>query len=195
MQRTYKATGIVYDTDGVAVTDLPDTLTVTAENEDGVADAISDRTGWCVESINAIELVIPTSKELFEEYNQVHAKAEDALTSLLDKRGVISINVKAYTENNLVDPCVFSQTDKNGYGALVSIDTIHKDERRGWVADCVNEDEDAWGTLDLDSHDFDAEDLLFILKTVEEIFRLADEEHQGKVLAAGEDYEKLTENN
>lgn len=194
MQRTYKATGIIYDTDGIAVTNLPDALTVTAENEDGVADAISDRTGWCVESIKAIELVIPTSKELFEEYNQVHAKAENALNDLLDKRGVTSINVKAYTENNVIDPCVFSQEDKNGYGARISIDTIRKDERRGWVADCVNEDEVAWGTLNLDSHDFDAEDLLFILKTVEDIFRLADEEHHGKVLAAGEDYEDLEEN-
>lgn len=194
MQRTYKATGIVYDTDGVAVTNLPDALIVTAENEDGVADAISDRTGWCVKAINAIKLIIPTSEELFEQYNQIHAKAEVALTSLLDQRGVTSINVKAYTENNLVDPCVFSQEDKNGYGARISIDTIRKDEKRGWVADCVDEDEDAWGTLDLNSHDFDAEDLLFILKSVEDIFRLADEEHHGKVLAAGVDYDDLEEN-
>lgn len=194
MQRTYKASGIIYDTDGVAVADLPDTLTVTAENEEGVADAISDRTGWCVESINTIELVIPTSKELFEEYNQVHAKTEDALTSLLDKRGITSINVKAYTENNLVDQFSFSQTDKNGYGVLVSIDTIRKDEKRGWVADCVDEDWNAWGTLDLDSQDFEAEDLLWILQTVEDIFKLADEEHHGKVLAAGEDYDDIKKN-
>ncbi len=99
MQRTYKASGIVYDTDGSSVADLPDALIVTAENEEGVADAISDRTGWCVKSINAIELVIPTSEDLFEEYNQVHAKAEDALTSLLNKRRVTSINVKGYTDN------------------------------------------------------------------------------------------------
>lgn len=194
MQRTYKATGIVYDTDGVAVTNLPDALTVTAENEEGVADAISERIGWCVESIKVIELVIPTSEELFEEFNQVHAKTEDAVNDLLDKRDVTSINVKAYTENNLIDPCAFSKEDKNGYGARISIDTIRKDEKRGWVADCVDEDEDAWGTLKLDSHEFEAEDLLFILKTVEDIFRLADEEHHGKVLAAGEDYEDLEEN-
>ena len=194
MQKTYKATGIIYDTDGAAVNNLPDALIVTAENEGGVADAISDRTGWCVKAIKAIKLIIPTSKELFEEYNQVHAKAEVALTSLLDKRGVTSINVKAYTENNLVDRCSFSQTDKNGYGALVSIDTIRKNEKRGWVADCVDEDEDAWGTLDLDSQDFDAEDLLWILQTVEDIFKLADEEHHGKVLAAGEDYDDLKKN-
>lgn len=194
MQRTYKATGIVYDTDGAAVTNLPDALTVTADNEDGVADAISDRIGWCVKAIKAIELVIPTSKKLFEEYNQVHAKAENAVNDLLDKRGVTSINVKAYTENNLVDPCVFSKEDKNGYGARISIDTIRKDEKLGWVADCVDEDEDAWGTLNLDSHDFDAEDLLWILQTVEDIFRLADEEHHGKVLAAREDYDDLEEN-
>lgn len=194
MQRTYKASGIIYDTDGIAVNDLPDTLTVTAENEDGVADAISDCTGWCVKSIDTIELVIPTSEELFEELNQVHTKAENALSDLLNKRGVTSINVKTYTENNIVDSCVFDKEDKNGYGARISIDTIRKDKKRGWMADCVDEDEDAWGTLDLDSREFDAEDLLFILKTVEDIFRHADEECHGKVLAAGEDYDDLQEN-
>lgn len=186
MKRTYKATGIVYDTDGVDVTNLPDALTVTAENEDGIADAISELTGWCVESINAIELVIPTSEELFEEYNQVHAKAEDALTSLLDKRRVTSINVKA--------SCTFNKTDKNGFTVRVSIDTIHKDERRRWVADCVDQDWNAWGTLDLDSHDFDAEELLFILKTVEDIFRHADEKDPCKGLVNWEDYDDLEEN-
>lgn len=194
MQRTYKATGIVYDTDGIAVTNLPDALTVTAENEDGVADAISDRTGWCVKAIKAIKLIIPTSKELFEEYNQVHAKTEVALASLLDKRGVTSINVWTYTENNLVDMFSYGQTDKNGYGVSVRIKTIRKDEKRSWVADCVDEEGDAWGTLNLDSQDFDTEDLLYILQTVEDIFRLADEEHHGKVLPAGEDYDDLKEN-
>lgn len=194
MKRTYKATGIVYDTDGIAVTNLPDALTVTAESEDGVADAISERTGWCVKAIKAIELVIPTSKELFEEYDQIHAKAENAVNDLLDKRGVTSINVKAYTEKNIVESCIFDKADKNGFGARISIDTIRKDERLGWVADCVDEDENAWGTLDLDSHDFDAEDLLFILKTVEDIFRHADENDHCKILAAGEDYDDLEEN-
>lgn len=191
MQRTYKATGIVYDTDGVAVTNLPDALTVTAENEDGVADAISDRIGWCVKAIKAIELVIPTSQELFEEYNRVHAKAENAVNDLLDKRGVTSINVKAYTDNNIFDTCYFNLTDKHGCGVRVSIDTIHKDEKRGWVADCIDEDWNVWGTLDLDSHEFDAEDLLFILKTVEDIFQHADENNHGKVLAAGENYDDV----
>jgi len=193
MQKTYKATGIIYDTDGVAVNDLPDTLTVTAENGDGVADAISDCTGWCVKSIDTIELVIPTSEELFEELNQVHTKAENALSDLLNKRGVTSINVKTYTENDIVDACIFDKEDKNGYGAHISIDTIRKDKKHGWMADCVDEDEDTWGTLDLDSRDFDAEDLLFILKTVEDIFQHADDECHGKVLAAGEDFDDLQE--
>lgn len=194
MQRTYKASGIIYDTDGIPAECLPDTLTVTAENEDGVADAISEHTGWCVESINAIELVIPTSEELFEEYNQVHAKAEDALTSLLDKRRVTCINVKGYTEKHNIDPCAFNKTDKNGYAVRVNIDTIHKDKKRSWVAECVDEDWNAWGTLDLDTQDFDAEELLFILKTVEDIFRHADENDPCKGLVNWEDYDDLEEN-
>ena len=47
------AIGIQYETDGYDVK-LPSTLTVECADESEVADAISDMTGWLVESIGDI---------------------------------------------------------------------------------------------------------------------------------------------
>ena len=51
--KRFQARGIVYETDGCKV-NLPETLTVDCEDEEGVADAISEATGWLVASIGEI---------------------------------------------------------------------------------------------------------------------------------------------
>lgn len=53
----YKATGIVYATDGPLDFDLPTTMIVDVEDEDLVVDAISDETGFLVESVESIEIL------------------------------------------------------------------------------------------------------------------------------------------
>ena len=53
-----KATDIVYDTDGIVSTEmnLPSEMIVEVDGiidiESEIADAISDKTGWCVEAYN-----------------------------------------------------------------------------------------------------------------------------------------------
>ena len=53
-----RVTDIVYDTDGIVSTEmnLPDEMIVEVDGiidiESEVADAISDKTGWCVEGYN-----------------------------------------------------------------------------------------------------------------------------------------------
>ena len=90
-------------------------------------------------------------------------------------------------DNDLIDCYYFPQTDKNGYGVNVKIDTIRKNEKGEWVADVVNEDDDDWGTLELTTWNFDCSALIDILGIVEGIFNIADEDYDGKVCAAGED--------
>ena len=51
--KKFKATGIKYDTDGETVS-LPEEMVVWCDSEDEVADAISDETGWLIESIKEI---------------------------------------------------------------------------------------------------------------------------------------------
>ena len=124
---------------------------------------------------------------LYNEFNALNEKAHKALIETLNKRGAESINVKTYLDNDLIDCYYFPQTDKNGYGVNVKIDTIRKNEKGKWVADVVDEDDDDWGTLELTTWNFDCSALIDILGIVEGIFNIADEDYDGKVCAAGED--------
>ena len=131
---------------------------------------------------------------LCEKFAALQSKANTALIETLNKRGVESINVKTYTDNELIDWLCFPQTDKNGYGVNVKIDTIRKNEKGKWVADVVNEDDDDWGTLELTPWNFDCSGLIDILGLVENIFNIADKHYDGKVYAVGEDIEDKDEN-
>lgn len=186
----YKAINIKYDTDGKAVPGLPVTLVVSAEHEGRVVDAISNKTGWCVESVEDI-VPVPTYDSLCSEFNAMEERAEQALLDLLASRDIESINMKAYADNEDIDKFYFPQTDKNGYGVNIAIDTISKDENGNWVADVVDEDDDDWGTLDLNRQDFPNGALLDIIGLVERIFECADEEHGGHVLAYDEEFEDV----
>ena len=61
MKKKFRCTDIVWDTDGDDVT-LPDSMEVTVDVEDGddldeiLADALSDETGWCVDSFHSEEI-------------------------------------------------------------------------------------------------------------------------------------------
>ena len=126
---------------------------------------------------------------LCKEFNALNKKAHKALIETLNNRGVESINVKTYMDNDLIDYYCLPQTDKNGYGVNVKIDTIRKNEKGEWVADVLDEDDEDWGTLELSTWNFDCSALIDILCIVEEIFDIADEDYDGKVCAAGEDIE------
>ena len=126
---------------------------------------------------------------LCKEFNALNEKAHKALIETLNKRGAESINVKTYMDNDLIDWYSFPQTDKNGYGVNVKIDTIHKNKKGEWVADVVDESDDDWGTLELATWNFDCSALIDTLGIVEGIFNIADEDYDGKVCAAGEDIE------
>lgn len=131
---------------------------------------------------------------LCKEFNALNKKAHKALIETLNNRGVESINVKTYMDNDLIDCYYFPQTDKNGYGVNVKIDTIHKNKKGEWVADVVDESDDDWGTLELSTWEFDCSALIDILGIVEGIFNIADEDYDGKVYAAGEDIEDEDKN-
>lgn len=138
--------------------------------------------------------MIENYASLCEKFAALQSKANTALIETLNKRGVESINVKTYTDNDLIDWLYFPQTDKNGYGVNVKIDTIRKNEKGKWVADVVNEDDEDWGTLELTPWNFDTSGLIDILGMVESIFGIADENYDGNVCAVGEDIEDKDDN-
>lgn len=132
---------------------------------------------------------IENYSSLCKEFNILTQKAQKALIETLNNRGVESINVKTYMDNDLIDCNYFPQTDKNGYGVNVKIDTIRKNEKGEWLVDVVNEDEYDWGTLELTIWNFDCSGLIDILSIVEDIFNAADKDYNGKVFGAGENIE------
>ena len=111
-----------------------------------------------------------TYDSLCDNFNALGQKAQKALIETLNERGIESINVKTYMDNDLIDWFTFPQTDKNGYGVNVKIDTIRKNEKSEWVADVVDEDDDNWGKLELSTWNFDCGALIDILGIVEGIF-------------------------
>ena len=132
-----------------------------------------------------------TYNSLCTEYSALSKKAYKALMDALNERGVLSINVKAYMENELIDWFTFPQTDKNGYGVNVKIDTIKKSDKGEWVADVVEAVSDGdFNTLAIDQWNFGASELIDILGIVECIFAVADDEYNGKVLAENENFEE-----
>ena len=131
---------------------------------------------------------------LCKEFSILNKKAHKALIETLNNRGVESINVKTYMDNDLINCYYLPQPDKNGYGVNVKIDTIRKNEKGKWVADVVNEDDEDWGTLELTPWNFDTSGLIDILGMVESIFGIADENYGGKVYGVGECVEDKDEN-
>jgi len=131
-----------------------------------------------------------TYDSLCENFRNLCIKAEKAVKETLNNRNIESINVKAYMDNDLVDYYTFPQTDKNGYGVNTRIDTIVKNEKGEWVANMLDESDDDWDTLELTSWNFDASSMIDILGIIEGIFAVADDDYNGKVLGAGEDFEE-----
>lgn len=132
---------------------------------------------------------------LCEEYQGLAEKTHKALIELLNKRGIESINVKEYMNEDVIDYFTFPQSDKNGYGVNARIATIRKgkviEEKEGWVADLEDEDADEFNTLDITTYNFGASELIDIYGIVEEIFDVADTDYDGRVLSANETFEDI----
>lgn len=125
------------------------------------------------------------------EFHNLWEKAHSTLNNMLNNRGVETINVMAYIDADMLDICPsFSQTDKNGYGVNVTLKLIHKDKNGDWVVDVVDEDYDDWDTLNFDQWNFDAGALIDVIGVIEEIFEIADDQYNGKVLGVGENFEE-----
>lgn len=54
----YRVSRIAYDTDGEQVQNLPKSFLLSADDEDGLADAISDATGFCVKSFTSEQITL-----------------------------------------------------------------------------------------------------------------------------------------
>lgn len=163
----YKVTNIVYATDGVKV-DLPTELIVECDNEEEIADKISDKTGWLVESFT----IEKQSELIIEMLMKVREQAKASIIYLLEKYKVESINLQPYIQESYITNYSFFDTDKHGDGECLELDGIKKDGESYSFIMYTN-----YGDYFCEKKfgEFDTSELVYILEMLEEIFELVDE--------------------
>ena len=163
----YKVTNIVYSTDGIKV-ELPTELVVECENKNEIVDAISDKTGWLVESFS----IEKPSELIIDMLMKVREQAKDEILAILTEHDVESINVQPYIQEGYITNYSFFDTDKNGNGECLELEAIK-----------MNNDGTPEFTMFTNYGDyfcvkefceFDTSELVYILEMLEEIFECVD---------------------
>lgn len=160
--KMYKVTNIVYATDGVKV-DLPAEMVVECESEDMIADAISDNTGWLVESFKLEK----RSDVILDLLMEVRNQAKDAIMDLLKSENVVSINVQPYIQESYITNYAFFDTDKNGNGECLELEMLEK-KGNDYVFTMYTNYGDYFSTCKFE--DFTTTELFYILEMLEGIF-------------------------
>lgn len=163
----YKVTNIVYDTDGVKV-ELPTEMVVECDSQEGIADAISDKTGWLVESFS----IEKHSEVCIELLMQVREQAKSAIMEILTERKVESINIQPYFQDCYVTNYAFFETDKNGNGECLEVESVKVVNGKPIFTMYTNYG-NYWGERTLG--DFDTSEVVYILEILEEIFEQVDD--------------------
>ena len=177
----YKVTNIVYATDGLKV-DLPTELILEADSKDELADRISDKTGWLVESFT----IKKHSEFCLELLNQVKEQVKSAIIEILTEHKVESINLNAYFEEHFFTGYSFYDEGEEG----LSLDSVKMVNGQPIFTMYNLRYDEIWGEKVLD--DFNATELENILEILEEIFELVDNEGE-PLLKEGEDYSDYEE--
>ena len=118
-----KVNGIKFDTDGVDYKDLPKRATIVVESEDDdIADILSDKYGFCVESIESVEFDdFPTLEKILKKYFNVKRP--------LNKNGDFTIAGKnAYKKLIKLLYDISRLTDKNVNDIVEILDSICDDD-------------------------------------------------------------------
>jgi hypothetical protein len=101
------------------------------------------------------------------------------------------MNLNYYT-TEYIDRYDFHETDDDGYGKTLHIDTIETDNNGEPTFNMIDEDEDDWGEKEL--ADFNTIELYWVLIMLEDAFYIVDDEYDGKVLPKDcFDYDEIEE--
>lgn len=158
----YKVTNIVYNTDGLKV-DLPTELIVECDNKEQIAEKISDKTGWLVESFG----IEKPSEICIDLLMQVRELAKSAIMEILTERKVESINIQPYFQDCYVTNYAFFEIDKNGNGECLEVESVKVVNGKPIFTMFTNYG-NYWGERTLE--DFFTNELVYIISILEEIF-------------------------
>jgi hypothetical protein len=122
-----------------------------------------------------------TSYDLSESLDIIKDQAIDAIRGLLNERlgekGSIGINY--YCIEADVIRYDFHDTDRNGYGVGINIDTIEIDDDELTFI-MVDQDGDGWSEREVG--DFTTTEVVWILEMLEDAFNVIDDEFNGIII-------------
>lgn len=162
----YKVTNIAYATDGAKVY-LPTEMIVECESKDKIADAISDKTGWLVESFS----IEKHSSHIIDLLMQVRDKTKSAIMEILTERKVESINLQPYIQEDYITNYSFFDTNRHGDGECLELDGVKMEKGNPWFTMYTSYGS-YWGEKKL--NDFDTSELVYVLEMLEDVFEQVD---------------------
>lgn len=129
------------------------------------------------------------SEKFLERLSEIGKEILDTILALLKERNIKSINLYAYWSERDVDRYTFYDVDNDGYGEALYIDKLYVTEvpEDGIELKMLNTDDESWD--DWDEENLSANDRCYLLDMIEQILEVADEEDNGRVLGADEDFD------
>jgi hypothetical protein len=129
------------------------------------------------------------SNEYLKKLSEVGKEILDTILSLLKERNIKSINLYAYWSERDVDRYTFYDVDSDGYGVALYIDKLYVTEvpEDGIELKMLNTDDESWD--EWDEENLSTNDRLYLLDMIEQILEVADDEDNGRVLGADEEFD------
>lgn len=121
-----------------------------------------------------------------ERLAEIGKEILDTILATLKERNIKSINFYEYWSERNTDRYSFYDTDNDGYGVALYVDRLYVTED-GIEMKMLDTNDNAWA--DWDEENLTADERYYVLRMLEEILEVADEEDNGRVLTADEDFD------
>lgn len=132
----------------------------------------------------------PKSQKFFEALSDIRAEILNAIYALLDERKIESINLYAYWSEKDLDRNLFFTCDDDGYGRALYIEKLYyKNDGTHKSLLLIMYDVNDYRFCDWDETDlFESSQMYYLLSMLEDIVECADEDDEGRILKAEEEF-------
>lgn len=128
-----------------------------------------------------------TENKFTEKLIAVRNEIVAAIKNLLSERKIESINCYAYWSERNCDRYLFYDVDDDGYGIALYVDKIRTDEKGDLCFEMMDLNDTPISDWDLTM--FDASNTNYLYDMILSIIEEADEEDNGRVLTADEEFD------
>lgn len=130
------------------------------------------------------------SEKFLEKLSEVREQIIEAIRTLIKERNIKSINFYEYWSEKGLDRYLFYDTDDDGYGMALYIESLEYNEKTNDV--CLEmKDVDDYNQGSWDFDNLDAMGCQYLLTMLEDIIETADDEDNGHILSKDESFDDL----